>query len=64
MIAECGIRIAEYPSPHPSPPRGEGKGEGRFGHLACLPQGGIEILYHFSLLKNESQKPKKLKESP
>jgi hypothetical protein len=33
MIAECGIRIAEYPSPHPSPPRGEGKGEGRFGHF-------------------------------
>ena len=28
MIAECGIRIAEYPSPHPSPLRGEGIGIG------------------------------------
>ena len=36
MIAECGIRIAEYPSLHPSPPRGVGKGEGRFGHLELV----------------------------
>ena len=33
----------------------------RINNLICLKK---EILYHFSLLKNEFQKPKKLKESP
>jgi len=40
---------------------GEGGGEGSFEIGAWNLFG---ILYHFSLLKNEFQKPKKLKESP
>jgi hypothetical protein len=35
-----------------------------FEHQNLLIQIHLELLYHFSLLKNEFQKPKKLKESP
>jgi hypothetical protein len=57
------------PSPGGRGCRGGGI-ESSHPHLHPLPSRereiffGFEYLYHFSLLKNEFQKPKKLKESP
>jgi len=40
---------------------GKEKDKMRNGHMKSVQ---LKVLYHFSLLKNEFQKPKKLKESP